>query len=47
MRLRTYRSKYVIFERLIEMGLQDEVENSYVLHEMESKMNSEDLQKMV
>ena len=27
------------------MGLQDEVENSYVLHEAESKSNSEDLQR--
>ena len=28
-----------------QISTQDEVENSYVLHEIESKMNAEDLQR--
>ena len=32
-------------DRLIEMGLKEEVENSYVLHEIESKLNSPDLER--
>ena len=32
-------------DRLIEMEMESEVENSYILHEIESKLNGDDLQK--
>ena len=32
-------------DRLMEMGLINEIENTYVLHEIEGKMNNADLEK--
>ena len=32
-------------DRLIEMNMDSEVESSYILHELESKMNAEDIQR--